>query len=228
MSRRPRIVIPGIPLHIIQRGNNRNPCFFERNNYLVYLAMLLKAGANAGCSVHAYVLMTNHVHLLVSPQHENSPAEMMKLVGSSYVPYINRMHGRFGTLWQGRYRSCLVQDERYFLICQRYIELNPVRAGLVRNPLDYEWSSYRANAHGERSDIVKPHENYRSLSVDQEERERRYRALFDEALPERELEHLRYATRANGAFGNAQFSESITATTGYDLTPGKPGRKQQG
>lgn len=225
MPRRPRIVIPGLPLHIIQRGNNRNPCFFERSDYLVYLALLRGAAERSGCNIHAYALMTNHIHLLVSPHSEASPGEMMKMIGDAYVPYINRRYNRFGTLWQGRYRSCLVQDERYFLVCQRYIELNPVRAGLMPHPLDFEWSSYRANASGEHSDIIKQHQIYLDLARSPIERQFNYRALFDEAMPQQEVDQLRHATRANLVFGSAQFSESIGVRLGYDLGPGKRGRK---
>src|SRR4051794_27355734 len=126
MSRQPRAVAPQIPLHIIQRGNNRQRCFFGEGDYLIFLNFLKHAALGAECQVHAYVLMTNHVHLLVTPATVRGPAHMMKTLGERYVQYVNRRYERTGSLWEGRYRSCLVQEDAYLLACQRYIELNPV------------------------------------------------------------------------------------------------------
>ncbi|MCL2887459.1 MAG: transposase, partial [Betaproteobacteria bacterium] len=137
MPRRPRVVLPNLPLHLIQRGNNRQVCFITDEDCRAYLGCLSEYADAAGCRIHAHVLMTNHVHLLVSPPHGEAIGKMMKALGQRYVQYINRTYYRSGTLWEGRYRSCLMQAENYLLACQRYIELNPVRAGMVRHPAEY-------------------------------------------------------------------------------------------
>lgn len=158
MPRRARLSVPGIAWHIIQRGNNRSSCFYADDDYRRYLYLLQEQARDHGCRVHAYVLMTNHVHLLVTPARADSVSLMMKHLGQRYVQYINRTYRRTGTLWEGRFRSCLAQDEGYALACYRYIELNPVRAGMVEHPAEYPWSSYRANAQGERNVVIMPHE----------------------------------------------------------------------
>ena len=148
MARLPRIDMLGIPQHLIQRGNNRGVCFFADEDYVFYLECLNKAAKKYDCSMHAYVLMTNHVHLLVTPETKGGLSVMMQSVGRSYVRYINGHYRRSGTLWEGRYKSSLIESERYLLTCYRYIELNPVRAGMVSFPGDYRWSSYHCHARG--------------------------------------------------------------------------------
>ena len=142
---------------------------------------------------------------------------MMKSLGERYVQYFNRRYARFGTLWQGRYRSCLVQSERYFLVCQRYIELNPVRACMVGMPEDYEWSSYRTNAHGIPSKIITPHVTYESIAATAEDRRESYRALFLEGIDSEDLDQIRRSTNQNTVFGNAQFTEDIGRLSGHQL-----------
>lgn len=225
MSRHPRAVLENVPLHIIQRGNNRSTCFFSSNDFQVYLAMLAESASATGCRVHAYVLMTNHVHILASPNEATSPAAMMKSLGERYAQYANRRHGRSGTLWQGRFRSCLVDNEHYFLVCQRYIELNPVRADMVLHPADYEWSSYRANAHGQQSSVVTPHDIYAGLGIDAIERQVNYRALFQQAIPDAMLEQVRHATNGNAAFGTERFVGKMGVALGRDLTHQRAGRR---
>jgi len=149
MPRRARIALPNVPVHLIQRGNNRQPCFFADEDYRRYLDWLTEYAGKTGCRIHSYVLMTNHVHLLISADRADAGGALMKLLGQRYVQYVNRVYRRSGTLWEGRFRSCLVQAEDYLLGCQRYIELNPVRANMVAHPAEYRWSSYRANAQGE-------------------------------------------------------------------------------
>src|SRR4051812_23176241 len=144
MPRRARLSLPNIPWHIIQRGNNRAVCFAAEADYRRYLDELAELSKRFGCAVHAYALMTNHVHLLLTPDEAEGPGLLMKHLGQRYVQHVNRAYGRSGTLWEGRFRSCLTQSEDYLLACQRYIELNPVRAGMVRHPRDYRWSSYHA------------------------------------------------------------------------------------
>lgn len=137
MPRRPRLALPNVPLHIIQRGNNRQACFYAEEDYRIYLDWLREYADKTDCHVHAYVLMTNHVHLLISAARPDSPGGLMKALGQRYVQYVNRAYRRSGTLWEGRFRSCLAQEDRYLLACQRYIELNPVRANMVEHPAEY-------------------------------------------------------------------------------------------
>jgi putative transposase len=224
MPRHPRLMFPGVPLHIVQRGNNRLPCFFERTDYLVFLDLLVHAAARTRCAVHAYVLMRNHVHLLASPATAHGASALMKALGQNYVQYINRRYQRHGTLWQGRFRSCLVQDERYLMVCQRYIELNPVRACLVDDPALYEWSSYRANACGERNALVTPHALYTSLADDPPGREDAYRALFDECITSDTAECVRDATNSDFALGDQDFIDEMATQLGRSVTPRAPGR----
>jgi putative transposase len=149
MPRRARVVVPEVPLHIIHRGHNCQPCFNCSQDFQIYLDWLGEHCRETGCLIHAYVLMTNHVHLLMSVSTSNAAAALMKSQAQRYAQYVNRRYHRSGSVWEGRFRSCLTQQDRYFLACQRYIELNPVRANMVVHPTQYRWSSYRVNALGE-------------------------------------------------------------------------------
>ncbi|QYF95769.1 transposase [Massilia sp. PAMC28688] len=202
-------------MHIIQRGNNRQRCFLAEADYLVYLGMLHKAAQLASCSVHAYVLMSNHVHVLATPDKEESAARMMKSVGERYVRYFNKRHERTGTLWDGRYKSCPVHDETYLMVCYRYVELNPVRAGIVADPLHYRWSSYHANAFGARDDLVVAHALYQALGNNHFERETAYRELVLAGIAGDEVDNLRDATNHNYACGNFKFRRAIAQATGH-------------
>jgi len=224
MPRRPRITLPGVPLHLIQRGNNRQRCFFVDSDYRNYLDWLEEYAECCGCDIHAYTLMTNHVHLLVTPKTALASGALMKRLGQRYVQYINRTYRRSGSLWEGRYRSCIVQEEAYMLNCYRYIELNPVRAGIVSNPAKYRWSSYRANAHGEASNFVRPHALYTSLGDSDKTRRANYRALFRRQLDTSVVDEIRVATNGNYALGNPRFQEEVAAALGRRVTPGTPGR----
>ena len=217
MPRRPRLVAPNIPLHIIQRGNNRNNCFFENSDYLVYLDLLRRSSVSESCRIHAYVLMSNHIHILVSPSHERAPGNMMKSVGERYVQYVNRRYNRSGTLWQGRFRSCPVQDDAYLIVCQRYIEMNPVRAGMVSHPSLYQWSSHRRNAYGSPDALVTPHPIVDALGIDDFSRAHAYRNLFSEDLPEKKIAELRDATNSNYVFGNDGFAVELALELGRQV-----------
>ncbi len=170
MPRRARIAVPGIPWHIIQRGNNRSACFYAQQDYRRYLETLADMASRYDCEVHAYVLMTNHVHLLLTPARKDSASLLMKHLGQCYVQYINRHYRRSGTLWEGRFRSCLAQRDEYVLACYRYIELNPVRAGMVAHPRAYPWSSYQCNAQGRVNRLMTPHDDYDRLGRSDSER----------------------------------------------------------
>jgi len=154
MARLPRFIIPDQPQHVIVRGNNRDPIFFDDVDYQFYLEKLKQACEKHECDLHAYVLMTNHVHLLITPHTQHGLGKVMQMVGRYYVQYFNHSYQRTGTLWEGRYKATLIDSERYLLTCYRYIELNPVRAGMVEHAADYPWSSYRFNASGQENTLV--------------------------------------------------------------------------
>ena len=178
MARKPRFNLPGVPQHVIQRGHNREPCFFSEQDYFRYLDDLYEAATRNGCVVHAYVLMTNHVHILVTPGTESGIAHMMQDLGRQYVRYINHSYRRTGTLWEGRYKASLVDSEAYLLTCMRYIEMNPVRAVMVDAPGEYRWSSYAANARGESSRLLNNHPVYDLPGKTIAESQYAYRELF--------------------------------------------------
>lgn len=224
MPRRARLSIPGIPWHIIQRGNNRSVCFHAEEDYQLYLHHLQEFAVKFGCAIHAYVLMTNHVHLLLTPQHPDSASLLMKHLGQRYVQYINRTYKRSGTLWEGRFRSCLTQSEDYVLACYRYIELNPVRAGMVNQPKDYRWSSYHTNALGKASSLITPHEEYLRIGRDQQARLEFYRALFKAHLDEEIVGQIRSATNGNFALGSERFQKEIESALGRRARRGQSGR----
>ena len=179
MARLPRITPVGIPVHVIQRGNNHQACYASDEDLSAYAEWLKTYAKKYEVDIHAWVFMTNHVHLLCTPQLEGGVSRMMQSLGRQYVRYFNHRYQRTGTLWEGRYKSCLVQAERYLLEVYRYIELNPVRAGMVPDPADYSWSSYQINALGKSSDLCTPHSEYLGLGSTQCERLKNYRALFD-------------------------------------------------
>lgn len=227
MPRRARLAIAGIPWHIIQRGNNRCACFYHEADYLYYLAQLETKARKYGCLVHAYCLMTNHVHLLVTPAEKDSASLMMKHLGQHYVQFINRTYERSGTLWEGRFKSCLAQEERYVLACYRYIELNPVRAGMVRNPDDYPWSSYKCNSAGIPSSLITPHSQYLGLSDTRDGRLDCYHELFKGASELQELDAIRAATNGNFVLGSKRFQRQIERVLGRRAHPGRPGRPRK-
>lgn len=214
MPRRARIRAPGIPLHIIQRGNNRAACFYDGKDYRIYLQHLAELSRRFECAVHAYVLMTNHVHLLVTGATAEGPSLLMKHLGQRYVQYVNRTYGRSGTLWEGRFRSSLVQDAVYLLVCHRYIELNPVRAGMVPEPAAYAWSSHRTNAGLRDSNVLTPHAEYVALGPTLAHRADAYRKLFDEALPVDDLNEVRSAVNGGFALGSPRFKREIESMLG--------------
>jgi len=227
MPRRPRLIMPGTPLHIIQRGNNRQPCFYADEDFSFYLQWMQEYSRTTGCSIHAYVLMTNHVHLLLTPTDTDSAGALMKRLGQRYVQYVNRTYQRSGTLWEGRFRSCMAQEENYFLACQRYIELNPVRAGIVPHPGEYRWSSYRANAQGEKDSLLVPHPLYQALGGDPMARQFAYRELFRYELEPGMIDSIRQATNGNFALGSHRFAEQIADVLGRRAARGKPGRPRK-
>jgi putative transposase len=213
--------IPALPYHIVQRGNNREACFIEPENYQFYLLLWEKLAAQYGVAVHAYCLMTNHVHFLVTPASDTAVSNTMKVVGSRYAQYINKTYRRTGTLWEGRHRASLVQSERYLLSCMRYIELNPVRAAMVRRPEEYRWSSYAINAWGDRGWLT-PHPEYQRLGSTPAERGFAYREIFKAHLSEEDLHLIRKAAHYCQPVGNDRFRQQIEQKYGIRL--GQMGR----
>lgn len=224
MPRKPRLQAAGLPVHIIQRGNNRQACFFAEEDYRFFLEHLAKLAKRFRCSLHAYVLMTNHFHLLLTSDLDTGPSLLMKFLGQRYVQYVNRVYKRSGSLWEGRFRSSLVQSERYVLGCYRYIEMNPVRANMVRHPGDYPWSSYRANAGGKRVEWVIPHGEYLALADDDVRRLNAYAGLFATELDPSVLNEIRVSTHGGYAVGDSRFREEIERTLKKRATPGTRGR----
>ena len=227
MPRRPRISLSGIPHHIIQRGNNRSACFYSDADYQCYLDWLAAYAAEYHCRIHAYVLMTNHVHLLLTPATAQGVSHLMKRLGQRYVQYINRTYQRSGTLWEGRFRSCLVNEEHYLLGCYRYIELNPVRAGMVAHPAAYRWCSYRANAMGEHIEWLEPHPMYLALGHTPAVRQLAYRELFRDQLDSGLADQIRHATNGNYALGSERFRQQVATVLSRRVSPGLPGRPRK-
>jgi len=214
MPRRPRIHLPGVPVHLVQRGHNRDACFFSDDDYFAYQHWLGEALKDSGCALHAYVLMTNHVHLLLTPSEAESVPKLVISLGRRYVQYINKTYRCTGTLWDSRYKSSLVQAETYLLQCQRYIELNPVRAGMTDDPALYRWSSYRANALGQLDALITPHEVFCRIAGNDAERQAAYRALFRHELDEEAIADIRLALAQGQPLGGGRFLDTIERMTG--------------
>jgi len=228
MPRKPRFYVPGVPVHVVQRGNNRQAIFFDDADYQGYLGWLKEAAERYSCAIHAYVLMTNHVHILATPKDKASISRLMQYVGRRYVPYINQTYGRSGTLWEGRYKGSLVQAEVYLLTCMRYIELNPVRAKLVKTTARYRWSSYHANASGRKSDLISPHKLYLAMGTDDVSRRAAYRALFRGRIDEETIVAIRAAWQTGTPLGNDRFKAKIEKTLKMKVGYAKRGRPRKG
>ena len=225
MARQPRFFVAGETQHVIQRGNNRMPIFCGESDYRFFMDCLVKACDVHGVSIHAYVLMTNHLHLLCTPSHQLSLPKTLQSVGRRYVQFFNSAFRRTGTLWEGRYRASVVHSERYLLTCMRYIEMNPVRAGMVEHPPDYPWSSHRANACALPDPLITAHELYSRLGRSLMERQAAYRALFRLQLSAMDLQTIREATNKNWALGDERFKQQMAELSGRQATPKRPGRK---
>jgi len=224
MARLPRVSPIDVPVHIIQRGNNRQVCFVADEDYAAYAGWLKGYSKKYSVDIHAWVMMTNHVHLLCTPRKTAAISSMMQSLGRSYVRYFNFEYKRSGTLWEGRYKSCLVEEDRYLFEVYRYIELNPVRAGMVSDPGEYRWSSYHCNALNQASALCTKHPDYLSLGADAKERSQSYRALFTNYLEDDLLTAIRTNTNKGLALGSERFKDEIEALTGIRVKQKKRGR----
>ena len=213
MPRRPRIHLDSVPLHIVQRGHNREPCFFAEEDYASYLHWLGEA-LDEHRALHAYVLMTNHVHLLLTPKKAATVPKLIISLDRRYVQYVNRSHRRTGTLWDSRYKSSLIDAEPYLLACQRYIELNPVRAAMVDDPAHYRWTSYRSHALGQADARLSPHTLYLALGRTAAERQAAYRRLFRADLDAEAIGDIRLALNQSQPLGGARFYAKIEKMAG--------------
>ncbi|PHS31697.1 MAG: transposase [Methylophaga sp.] len=220
MARLPRFVIVDQPQHVIVRGNNRDPIFLADEDYQFYLEKLKQACEKHTCDLHAYVLMTNHVHLLITPHTEQGLSKVMQMIGRYYVQYFNHSYQRTGTLWEGRYKATLIDSERYLLTCYRYIELNPVRASdMAEHPADYPWSSYRYNALGQEDSLITPHAEYLQLGDNAAERQHAYRDLFNHHITQRTLADIRQATNKAWILGSQHFKNKIEQQLNRRINP---------
>ncbi|HSM15526.1 MAG TPA: transposase [Gemmatimonadales bacterium] len=199
------------PAHVIQRGNNRQPLFTSDADIAAYSHWLEDGALRFRVDVHGWVFMTNHVHLLITPRVENGVSRLMQSLGRRYVGHFNYSYARSGTLFEGRFRSCLVQENQYFLACLRYIELNPVRAGMVTDPGDYRWSSYRAHACGAPVKFWNPHDLYLSLASRSAERQIHWRRLVGEAMDTATISKIRHCTNTGLVLGTEKFRDQVAA-----------------
>jgi putative transposase len=227
VARLQRITAAGFPQHVVQRGHNREDCFFAEADYAAYLHWLERAARTYRVAIHAYVLMTNHVHLLITPGLEGGVSRMMQYLGRQYVRYINKTHGRSGTLWERRFYASVVETEAYLLTLHRYIELNPVRAGIVKAPEQYKWSSAKDHLAPMGSSLIADHDVYMRLGATPSARARAYGALIGEPLEEGALSQIRSAARHGEVLGSDQFKDQIEMQLGRRVRLGRPGRKRK-
>ena len=224
MARKPRFYLPGVPAHVMQRGHNGDPIFFRDVDYCEYLKIFKRVADQFDCQVHAYVLMTNHVHFLLSPARSDSISLLFKALGGEYVRYVNKTYQRSGTLWGGRHKGCIIDSSSYFLSCMQYIELNPVRAGMVDDPSHYSWSSYKANALGAASVILTPHKEYLSLSPKKDLRIALYRQLLVSQMKAECLQALGDSLQSGTPLGGTQFINKIEKMVNFSVGMMKRGR----
>ena len=226
MPRQARLMLPDLAAHVTQRGHNRDACFRDAQDFGLYRRWLAEYADRTGCLVHAYVLMTNHVHLLVTGRSSLSVSSMMQRLSQRYTQYVNRRYRRSGSLWEGRFHSCLVGEDDYVLACYRYLELNPVRAGMVARPADYRWSSHRSNIGDSGDCFLVPHDTYCRLGRTPEARRQAYLALFQGSGEPGLATAIGQATGGTAAIGSPRFVTGIESRCGRRAVPRKPGRPQ--
>jgi putative transposase len=224
MPRKPRFFLPNVPVHIMIRGNSRQVVFAEDEDYFAYRGWLREASELYDCNIHAYVMMTNHVHILVSAEETTNISRLSQAVGRKYVPYFNHKYGKSGTLWEGRFKASSVESEYYLLACYRYIELNPVRAGMVERCDEYAWSSYHANANGQKDLMIAPHPVYLRLGRTKSQRQMGYRALFKDRLSDSLISEIQQTTQTGTPLGSDKFRKNIEELLGVKTGYAKRGR----
>ena len=227
MARSPRITIPALPHHVVQRGNNRQAVFFDDDDYRLYLECLRQAKEKCSCRIYAYVLMTNHVHVLVEPTRERDLGRFMQSVGRRHVRRINAKYGRSGTLWEGRFKSAVVSRDEYLIVCSRYIEWNPVRAGIVKHPRDYRWSSYQHRALGSTDGLLDQDPWYAGLGGSATERQKAYEAWIAAEIREGEWDNVRAATQRGRVIAREEFQKQVAAKVGRRLVGETRGRRKR-
>lgn len=227
MPRPKRVNIVGVPQHIVQRGNNRQNCFLDGPDFRLYLDLLAAASARHSCDIHAFVLMTNHVHILLTPHQPTGASLLFRDLGRDYVRQFNKRHGRTGTLWEGRFKSSLVESDHYLFACYRYIELNPVRAHLVEDPADYPWSSFRANALGEHSDLIIAHSLWNSLGSEATARRTAYLSFFDREIDGKTLKTIRAGLQRGIPTGRETFRRKLEHSISVEIGNRKRGRPRK-
>jgi putative transposase len=224
MARQPRLVLPDQPHHIIQRGNDNQVIFRDDEDHRRFLDWLRESAKFYRVAIHAYVLMPNHLHLLATPSDEDGLAAMMQKVGRLYVPWFNNKYGRSGTLFQGRFRTSVIDAEAWFLACIRYIELNPVRGQLVAVPLDYPWSSYAHHAGVRPDPLITDHARYWALGNTPFQREAAYIELVEQGIPGQELDTINGAVLKGAPLGSHAFKVELERSTKRPILPAKRGR----
>ena len=224
MARLPRLTLAGYPHHIILRGNNRQAIFMDSADFQRTLALLQVNAQEQQVQIHAYVLMSNHLHLLLTPLQNDSLPKMMQAVGRSYVLYFNKRHGRSGTLWEGRYRSALIQTERYFLACMAYIDLNPVRAGMVAQAADYPWVSHGHYIGRQNEAWLSPHPLYWEMGNTPFAREAAYAAMVQSGIDQKQQQALTSSALSGWALGEDVFVEGLQKQTPRRVNAAKAGR----
>ena len=225
MPRHPRLFLPDLPLHIVQRGHDRQPVFAEPNDFRFYLDNLAEAKVTMSIRVHAYCLMVNHVHLVVTPRERGDDvSRFMRLLAARQTRYTNKRNDRTGTLWEGRFKASPIDSTAYLLACARYVDLNPVRARIVGSPGEYRWSSYRGRAGLAEDPLLDSCPAYRTLGRDNKSRTIEYRAFVARGIDEDELEVIRTAARRNQLTGNDRFRAEIEKRSGRRISNAGPGR----
>lgn len=227
MPRKPRLVVAGYPHHIILRGNNRSAIFHNDEDRRFFINFLKEAKEKTKSKIYAYCLMTNHAHLLVEPSQNEGLGKMIQSLGRKYVQYINQTHQRSGTLWEGRFKSSLVSKDEYLLACARYIELNPIRAKIVKYPADYPWSSFNFKAEGKQDQLLDEDPVYETFGKTSQEKQLNYKEWVRKSTPEEELNLLRHVTQKGGIFGNKEFFNRITELLGRKVILRPRGRPKK-
>ncbi len=224
MPRKPRFFLPNVPVHMMIRGNNQQAVFADADDFFAYKSWLREASESLDCHIHAYVLMSNHIHLLVSANQTSHLSKLSQAVGRRYVPYFNHKYGKSGTLWEGRFKATSIDSENYLMACYRYIELNPVRALMVTDSQYYEWSSYHANALGKKDTLVTPHALYNRLGKNKASRVMAYKALVSAGIEDELIEKIQQCTQAGVPLGTDEFVDQIESLLKVKVGYSKRGR----